>query len=151
MHRVRGNSLIRTKSEDLDSSSNSIVEDEEYIPVNPWPEHLELRESKNHPTEKIESFYCSKCLCILSKLPFFDFFHEYLTQVYTCVFKDNQEGPTKRSSIPPIETYIGNLVLEIPIPPPGIDICFRVFGPIRPLLLSKPPLNELPSIQVFIY
>ena len=43
----------------------------------------------NKIAQNEEVLYCSKCICILSKQPFFELFHEYLTQIYAYVFRES--------------------------------------------------------------
>ena len=54
--------------------------------------------------------YLPKCICILSKWPYFASFREYLAQLYRL--------STTPTSLP-VERYVMSLCKEIPVPPPG--------------------------------
>jgi hypothetical protein len=47
----------------------------------------------------------------------------------------------------PIERYITNFVSEIPLPPLG-QIQVQLTLPDRTLIISRPPKNELPLVDV---
>lgn len=47
----------------------------------------------------------------------------------------------------PIERYISNFVMEIPLPPQG-QIQVQLTLPDRNLIISRPPRNEFPMVDV---
>lgn len=60
--------------------------------------------------DKPPTLYLPKCVCVLSKWPYFTAFREYLSQLY------------RLSTMPmeiPIERYVMTLCKEVPVPPPG--------------------------------
>lgn len=47
----------------------------------------------------------------------------------------------------PIERYIANFVSEIPLPPPGL-IQVQLTLPDKTLIISRPPKNDFPLVDV---
>ncbi|KAG2765986.1 hypothetical protein PC116_g11394 [Phytophthora cactorum] len=78
--------------------------------------------------------FCPKCMVVTSLYPYFSAFRQFLQQIYRVTLS---ESPM------PIERYIANFLVEIPLPPPG-QIQVQLTLPDRNLIISRPPKNELP-------
>lgn len=50
----------------------------------------------------------------------------------------------------PIERYIANFVSEIPLPPPG-QIQVQLTLPDKTLVISRPPKNDFPLVDVRLF
>ncbi|KAL4152267.1 hypothetical protein PRNP1_009201 [Phytophthora ramorum] len=74
---------------------------------------------------------------ITSHYPYFSAFRQFLQQIYRVTLS---ESPM------PIERYIANFLVEIPLPPPG-QIQVQLTLPDRNLIISRPPKNELPLVD----
>ena len=90
------------------------------------------RLSSNRITDKNQPLYAAKCICLLSQWPFFDSFRTFLTSVY-------------RASLTPtaicIESYLCNLMFEVPLPPPGkIQVQYTING--TAIYFKRPPPNN---------
>jgi DENN (AEX-3) domain/Protein of unknown function, DUF547/uDENN domain/dDENN domain len=57
-----------------------------------------------------------KCLCIVSRWPYFTFFKSYLTALYTMTQRQRADGRGWQRSL---EHYIAALVFDTPVPPPS--------------------------------
>eukprot|EP01032_Pedospumella_encystans_P032234 gene32234-36390_t len=81
--------------------------------------------------------YAPKALVVLSHYPFFHLFTRFLEQIYHLSL----------SSAPlPIERYIANFILELPLPPQGrIEVLYSL--PEHQLQISRPPRNQLPMVD----
>ena len=77
----------------------------------------------------------SKCICIVTPLPFITACKHYLQQLHQVVM-DKQRLPL------PLESYLYNLLFEVPLPPPGRTI--RFFSPEVGITCQRPSVNELP-------
>ncbi|KAG6609812.1 uncharacterized protein IUM83_00373 [Phytophthora cinnamomi] len=81
--------------------------------------------------------FCPKCIVVTSHYPYFSAFRQFLQQIYRVTLS---ESPM------PIERYIANFLVEIPLPPPG-QIQVQLTLPDRNLIISRPPKNELPLVD----
>ncbi|OWZ22684.1 hypothetical protein PHMEG_0002564 [Phytophthora megakarya] len=81
--------------------------------------------------------FCPKCIVVTSQYPYFSAFRQFLQQIYRVTLS---ESPM------PIERYIANFLVEIPLPPPG-QIQVQLALPDRNLIISRPPKNELPLVD----
>eukprot|EP00742_Colponemidia_sp_Colp-10_P008924 GILJ01009697.1.p1 GENE.GILJ01009697.1~~GILJ01009697.1.p1 ORF type:complete len:1130 (-),score=163.99 GILJ01009697.1:140-3529(-) len=83
------------------------------------------------------SYYASKSILIVSHFPFFNVFKDWLCQLYRI----------SRSTSPiPIERFVVNFTREVPLPPRGrIQVHATIAD--RVLMISRPPKNELPSVD----
>lgn len=83
--------------------------------------------------------YAPKCICVLSRFPFYSIFREWLYELYRKIF-------FSKLTIP-IEQYIINFVMEVPVPPPrNFKIKFKVGD--KWLILSRPPKESFHFIDV---
>ncbi|KAI9980128.1 hypothetical protein PInf_026795 [Phytophthora infestans] len=78
--------------------------------------------------------FCPKGIVVTSLYPYFSAFRQFLQQIYRVTLS---ESPM------PIERYIANFLVEIPLPPPG-QIQVQLTLPDRNLVISRPPKNDLP-------
>ncbi|XP_041441792.1 DENN domain-containing protein 5B isoform X2 [Xenopus laevis] len=82
-----------------------------------------------------DTLYVSKCICLITPLPFMRSCKKFLTQLYKAV---NSPQPPPL----PLESYIHNLLYEVPLPPPGRSLKF--YGVYDPIVCQRPGPSELP-------
>ncbi|KAM8973038.1 DENN domain-containing protein 5B isoform 2-T2 [Pelodytes ibericus] len=82
-----------------------------------------------------DTLYVSKCICLITPLPFMQPCKKFLTQLYKAVTSP-QPPPL------PLESYIHNILYEVPLPPPGRSLKF--YGVYEPIVCQRPGPNELP-------
>eukprot|EP00127_Corallochytrium_limacisporum_P005515 Clim_evm32s207 gene=Clim_evmTU32s207 len=92
-------------------------------------------QGRSEHTRAVHVPYVSKCLCILSKSPFFHLFYMYLSEFRRIAMGD--------SAVPP-ERLILNL-FELPVPAPGKAVFNFPIGN-KKLAFSFPPPQSLPII-----
>ena len=88
--------------------------------------------------DETKTIYAPKCLLVLSHHPYFSASRLFLQQVYRLSLS---------SSPVPIERYIANFACEVPLPPPG-QVQVQLTLPDRTLTIARPPVNQLPLIDV---
>ncbi|XP_060932866.1 DENN domain-containing protein 5B-like isoform X2 [Limanda limanda] len=82
-----------------------------------------------------DTLYVSKALCLLTPLPFLQASRQFLSQL--------QQAATSQTAPPlPLESYIHNILYEVPLPPPGRSLRFH--GVHRPIVCQRPGPGELP-------
>lgn len=82
-----------------------------------------------------DTLYVSKALCLLSPLPFLQASRQFLSQLHQAV--------TSHTAPPlPLESYIHNILYEVPVPPPGRSLRFH--GVQGPIVCQRPGPGELP-------
>ncbi|XP_075796702.1 DENN domain-containing protein 5B isoform X3 [Pelodiscus sinensis] len=82
-----------------------------------------------------DTLYVSKCICLIAPLPFMQASKKFLIQLYKAV--TSQQPPPL-----PLESYIHNILYEVPLPPPGRSLKF--YGVYEPIVCQRPGPNELP-------
>ncbi|KAM8892101.1 DENN domain-containing protein 5B-like isoform 2-T2 [Spinachia spinachia] len=82
-----------------------------------------------------DTLYVSKALCLLTPLPFLQAAREFLSQLHQAVA--SHTAPPL-----PIESYIHNILYEVPLPPPGRSLRFH--GVQGPIVCQRPGPGELP-------
>ncbi|KAM9854923.1 DENN domain-containing protein 5B-like [Aulostomus maculatus] len=82
-----------------------------------------------------DTLYVSKALCLLTPLPFLQASQQFLSQLHQAVI--SQKAPPL-----PLESYIHNILYEVPLPPPGRSLRFH--GVQGPILCQRPGPGELP-------
>lgn len=82
-----------------------------------------------------DTLYVSKCICLITPMSFMKACQSVLQQLHQAVTSP-QPPPL------PLESYIYNILYEVPLPPPGRSLKFSgVYGPI---ICQRPSTNELP-------
>uniref|UniRef100_A0A4W6E2V6 DENN/MADD domain containing 5B n=1 Tax=Lates calcarifer TaxID=8187 RepID=A0A4W6E2V6_LATCA len=82
-----------------------------------------------------DTLYVSKALCLLTPLPFLQASRQFLSQLHQAV--------TSHTAPPlPLESYIHNILYEVPLPPPGRSLRFH--GVQGPIMCQRPGPGELP-------
>ncbi|KAM3609964.1 uncharacterized protein V6R79_023201 [Siganus canaliculatus] len=82
-----------------------------------------------------DTLYVSKALCLFTALPFLQAARQFLAQLH--------EAVTSHTAPPlPLESYIHNILYEVPLPPPGRSL--RFYGVQGPILCQRPGAGELP-------
>uniref|UniRef100_A0A8C7SVJ8 UDENN domain-containing protein n=1 Tax=Oncorhynchus mykiss TaxID=8022 RepID=A0A8C7SVJ8_ONCMY len=82
-----------------------------------------------------DTLYASKALCLLTPLPFLHAARHFLSQLHQAV--------TSHAAPPlPLESYIHNILYEVPVPPPGRSLRFH--GVQGPIVCQQPGPEELP-------
>ncbi|XP_053321243.1 DENN domain-containing protein 5B isoform X1 [Spea bombifrons] len=82
-----------------------------------------------------DTLYVSKCVCLITPLPFMQPCKKFLTQLYKAVTSP-QPPPL------PLESYIHNVLYEVPLPAPGRSL--RFYGVYEPIVCQRPGPGELP-------
>uniref|UniRef100_A0A8I3S3P4 DENN domain containing 5B n=1 Tax=Canis lupus familiaris TaxID=9615 RepID=A0A8I3S3P4_CANLF len=82
-----------------------------------------------------DTLYVSKSICLITPLPFMQACKKFLIQLYRAV--TSQQPPPL-----PLESYIHNILYEVPLPPPGRSLKF--YGVYEPVICQRPGPNELP-------
>lgn len=82
-----------------------------------------------------DTLYVSKSICLITPLPFMQACKKFLIQLYMAV--TSQQPPPL-----PLESYIHNILYEVPLPPPGRSLKF--YGVYEPVICQRPGPNELP-------
>ncbi|XP_007502592.2 DENN domain-containing protein 5B isoform X2 [Monodelphis domestica] len=82
-----------------------------------------------------DTLYVSKSICLIAPLPFMQACKKFLLQLYQAV-RSQQPPPL------PLESYIHNILYEVPLPPPGRSLKF--YGVYEPVVCQRPGPNELP-------
>ncbi|XP_030056868.1 DENN domain-containing protein 5A [Microcaecilia unicolor] len=92
-----------------------------------------------------DTLYVSKCICLIAPMSFMNACKKVLEQLHQAVTSP-QPPPL------PLESYIYNILYEVPLPPAGRSLKFSgVYGPIicqRPST-SELPLFDFPGKEVF--
>ncbi|XP_024150883.1 DENN domain-containing protein 5A isoform X6 [Oryzias melastigma] len=82
-----------------------------------------------------DTLYVSKCICLITPMAFAQACRKVLQQLHQAVTSP-QPPPL------PLESYIFNILYEVPLPPPGRSLKFSgVYGPI---VCQRPSTSELP-------
>ncbi|GAB1599712.1 domain-containing 5B isoform X4 [Argonauta hians] len=89
-----------------------------------------------------DKLYVTKGIALISQLPFVLPTRQYLKQLHDAV--TNQ----KENKLP-LESYVYNVLYEVPLPPPGRSMKF--FGTSCPIYCQRPGLDELPLFDFSIW
>nr|XP_006818506.1 PREDICTED: DENN domain-containing protein 5A [Saccoglossus kowalevskii] len=79
--------------------------------------------------------YASKCICVIMQQPFIQPARKFLLQIYEAV-ASNENPPL------PLESYIYNILYEVPVPPVGRSMKFTSVK--LPIVCQRPGSSELP-------
>ncbi|XP_048401713.1 DENN domain-containing protein 5A isoform X2 [Stegostoma tigrinum] len=82
-----------------------------------------------------DTLYVSKCICLIAPMPFMHACKKVLEQLHQAV-TSLQPPPL------PLESYIYNILYEVPLPPAGRSLKF--LGVYSPIVCQRPSTNELP-------
>uniref|UniRef100_A0A672MZL9 DENN domain-containing protein 5B n=1 Tax=Sinocyclocheilus grahami TaxID=75366 RepID=A0A672MZL9_SINGR len=82
-----------------------------------------------------DTLYVSKAMCLITPMPFMHACKGFLSQVHRAVIS-HQPPPL------PLESYIYNILYEVPLPLPGRSLKFH--GVYEPILSQRPGVGELP-------
>eukprot|EP00066_Takifugu_rubripes_P016214 XP_011605480.1 PREDICTED: DENN domain-containing protein 5B-like isoform X1 [Takifugu rubripes] len=82
-----------------------------------------------------DTLYVSKALCLFTPLPFLHASQQFLSQLHQAV-ASHTPPPL------PLESYIHNILYEVPLPPPGRSLRFH--GVQGPIVCQRPGPGELP-------
>lgn len=82
-----------------------------------------------------DTLYVSKALCLVTPMPFLHACRRFLSQLHRAI--------TAATAPPlPLESYIYNILYEVPLPTPGHSLKFH--GIYEPIVCQRPGLGELP-------
>ncbi|KAK3526380.1 hypothetical protein QTP70_025409 [Hemibagrus guttatus] len=90
--------------------------------------------SQSYDAEQ-DTLYVSKALCLITPMPFMHACRRFLSQLHRAVTA--QQPPPL-----PLESYVHNILYEVPLPPPGRSLKFH--SVYEPILCQRPGLAELP-------
>ncbi|XP_052340159.1 DENN domain-containing protein 5A-like isoform X5 [Oncorhynchus keta] len=121
-------------------------------PLNPHPQHTLLPTPSISRLQRFNSYdisrdtlYVSKCICLIAPMAFPQACRKVLQQLHQAV-SSPQPPPL------PLESYVYNILYEVPLPPAGRSLKFSgVYGPVvcqRPST-AELPLFDFPISQVF--
>ncbi|CAH2325530.1 DENN domain-containing 5A isoform X3 [Pelobates cultripes] len=82
-----------------------------------------------------DTLYVSKCICLIAPMSFMTACKKVLEQLHQAVTSP-QPPPL------PLESYIYNILYEVPLPPAGRSLKFS--GVYAPIICQRPSTNELP-------
>ncbi|XP_053496919.1 DENN domain-containing protein 5B isoform X3 [Ictalurus furcatus] len=82
-----------------------------------------------------DTLYVSKALCLITPMPFMHACQRFLSQLHRAVTA--QQPPPL-----PLESYVHNVLYEVPLPPPGRSLKFH--GVYEPIVCQRPGPAELP-------
>ncbi|XP_030644584.1 DENN domain-containing protein 5B isoform X3 [Chanos chanos] len=82
-----------------------------------------------------DTLYVSKALCLIAPMPFMHACKRFLEQLHRAVTSP-QPPPL------PLESYIHNVLYEVPLPPPGRSLKFHAIY--QPIVCQRPGPRELP-------
>uniref|UniRef100_A0A3P8ZPC7 DENN/MADD domain containing 5A n=1 Tax=Esox lucius TaxID=8010 RepID=A0A3P8ZPC7_ESOLU len=121
-------------------------------PLNPHPQHTLLPTPAISRLQRFNSYdisrdtlYVSKCICLITPMAFPQACRKVLQQLHQAV--SSVHPPPL-----PLESYVYNVLYEVPLPPAGRSLKFSgVYGPVvcqRPST-AELPLFDFPVSQVF--
>ena len=80
--------------------------------------------------------YLPKCICVISRWPFFSSFKSFLSQIYSMC--------SERMLHLPIERYIAAFMNDCPVPPRGLCQVQIALGDYEPIYIHRPSRTQLP-------
>ncbi|CAC5413553.1 DENND5 [Mytilus coruscus] len=93
-----------------------------------------IDDSKIYKSNK-DRLYVTKCLCLITQQPFVQPTQQFLQQLYSAVLNPKEIEYS-------LESYIYNVLYEVPLPPPGRSMKF--YGIKSPIFCQRPSVSELP-------
>ncbi|XP_072165397.1 DENN domain-containing protein 5B-like [Diadema setosum] len=85
-----------------------------------------------------DTLYVSKCICLIMQVPFVRATQKFLEQIYEVVRSSNSPSL-------PMESFIFNILYEVPLPPMGRSMVFT--GVSRNIACQRPSRTELPLCE----
>ncbi|CAH1250400.1 DENND5B [Branchiostoma lanceolatum] len=85
--------------------------------------------------------YVTKSICLITPLPFIQACKKFLAQLYEAISSPSQPPL-------PVESYVYNVLYEVPLPPPGRSLQFN--GAKGSVTCHRPGANELPLFDFHI-
>lgn len=89
-----------------------------------------------------DKLYVTKCVALISQLPFVYSAQQYLKQLHEAVTTESQKQL-------PLECYVYNILYEVPLTPPGRSMKF--YGVTQPIFCQRPGVNELPLFDFSLW
>ncbi|XP_072322614.1 DENN domain-containing protein 5A isoform X4 [Scyliorhinus torazame] len=130
MHNADQYDILHTSTTICISSSESNSDNCSDIPTG----MTKLQRFNSYDISK-DTLYVSKCICLIAPMPFMQACKKVLEQLHQAV-TSLQPPPL------PLESYVYNILYEVPLPPAGRSLKFLgVYGPI---VCQRPSTNELP-------
>ncbi|KAM8801713.1 DENN domain-containing protein 5B isoform 5-T5 [Rhynchonycteris naso] len=121
------NSVCASSSCSMDSLASSLDEGD-------TTSLLKLQRYNSYDISR-DTLYVSKSICLITPLPFMQACKKFLVQLHKAV--TSQQPPPL-----PLESYIHNILYEVPLPPPGRSLKF--YGVYEPVICQRPGPSELP-------
>ncbi|XP_070189297.1 DENN domain-containing protein 5B-like isoform X2 [Littorina saxatilis] len=93
-----------------------------------------------------DKLFVTKCICLMTSLPYMFPCRNFLHQLYDVAMK------SASACALPLEAYVCNVIYEVPLLPPGRSMKF--YGPQGPIYcqrpnIGEPPLFDLPLWELF--
>ncbi|XP_078405312.1 DENN domain-containing protein 5A isoform X2 [Cetorhinus maximus] len=130
MHNAEQYDILHTSSTICINSTESNSDNCSDIPTG----MTKLQRFNSYDISK-DTLYVSKCICLIAPMPFMQACKKVLEQLHQAV-TSHQPPPL------PLESYVYNILYEVPLPPAGRSLKFLgVYGPI---VCQRPSTNELP-------
>ncbi|GFR82162.1 DENN domain-containing protein 5A [Elysia marginata] len=100
------------------------------------------REKQSSFDASRDKLYVSKCISLITPLPFVRSCQQLLQQLYEAAQKPSQLAMT-------LESYVFNLIYDVPLPPCGCSMKF--FGCSGPVCVLRPNVGGLPLFDFSLY
>ncbi|XP_078582428.1 DENN domain-containing protein 5B-like isoform X9 [Branchiostoma floridae x Branchiostoma japonicum] len=88
-----------------------------------------------------DTLYVTKSICLITPLPFIQACKKFLAQLYEAISSKSQPPL-------PVESYVYNVLYEVPLPPPGRSLQFN--GAKGSITCHRPSASELPLFDFHI-
>ncbi|XP_060079678.1 DENN domain-containing protein 5B-like [Ylistrum balloti] len=89
-----------------------------------------------------DKLFVTKTICLIMQMPFVRASRQFLKQLYEAVSKPSDTHL-------PLESYIYNILYEVPLPPPGRSLKF--YGVEMPIFCQRPSVSELPLFDFSLW
>ncbi|OWF41370.1 DENN domain-containing protein 5B [Mizuhopecten yessoensis] len=89
-----------------------------------------------------DKLFVTKTICLITQMPFVRASRQFLRQLYEAVSKPSETHL-------PLESYIYNILYEVPLPPPGRSLKF--YGVEMPIFCQRPSVSELPLFDFSLW
>uniref|UniRef100_A0A8C5HG89 DENN domain-containing protein 5B-like n=1 Tax=Gouania willdenowi TaxID=441366 RepID=A0A8C5HG89_GOUWI len=103
--------------------------------ANPPPPSSSSSSSSSSYDSSRDTLYVSKALCLITPMPYMQACRSYLAQLH--------KAATVKTAPPlPLESYVYNILYEVPLPAPGRSLKF--YAVYEAIVCQRPGLGELP-------